>query len=80
MHERICAIWAVATGAEADSVETRLATLAMLGQILYFRLARRMALRRMGWRDIGPGEAEDIRRTLVAHLDAAIAAVRRARS
>ncbi|MGD0640788.1 MAG: CerR family C-terminal domain-containing protein [Roseiarcus sp.] len=80
LHERVCAIWAVATGAAADSVETRLATLAMLGQILYFRLARRVALRRMGWRDIGPAEAEEIRRVLIAHLDAAIAAARRARS
>ncbi len=78
LHERICRIWAVATGGEAASVETRLATLAMLGQILYFRLARRAVLRRMDWRDIGPGEAEAIRRVLVAHLDAAIAATRRA--
>ena len=80
LHARMCAIWAVATGGEADSVETRLATLAMLGQILYFRLARRAVLRDMDWRDIGPGEAEDIRRVLVAHLDAAIAAARRAPS
>jgi len=78
MHERVCAIWASATGAEAGSVETRLATLAMLGEILYFRLARRAVLRRMDWRDIGSREAEDIRRILVAHLDAAIAAARRA--
>jgi hypothetical protein len=34
----------------------------------------------MDWPDIGPGEAEDIRRVLVAHLDAAIAAAGRARS
>jgi AcrR family transcriptional regulator len=80
LHERVCAIWAAATGAEADSVETRLATLAMLGQVLYFRLARRVAMRRMSWAEIGPDEAEAIRRVLVGHLDAAIAAARRAAS
>jgi AcrR family transcriptional regulator len=80
LHERICAVWAAATGGEAGSVETRLATMAMIGQVLYFRFARRAVLRRMDWPDIGPGEAEDIRRVLVAHLDAAIAAAGRARS
>ena len=54
MHERFCAVWATATGAPADAPATKLATLAMLGQILYFRVARRVALRRLGWSDIGP--------------------------
>jgi AcrR family transcriptional regulator len=76
MHERFCVVWAAATGAPADSVETRLATLAMLGQILYFRIGRRVAMRRLGWNDIGPREGEAIRLTLVAHLDAALAAAR----
>jgi AcrR family transcriptional regulator len=77
MHERFCAVWATATGAPADSVETRLATLAMLGQILYFRIGRRVAMRRLGWNAIGPHEGEAIRATLVAHLDAALAAARK---
>jgi len=50
--------------------------LAMLGQILYFRIGRRVAMRRLGWNDIGPREGEAIRLTLVAHLDAALAAAR----
>jgi AcrR family transcriptional regulator len=77
MHERFCVVWASATGAPADSVETRLATLAMLGQILYFRIGRRVAMRRLGWNDIGPREGEAIRATLVAHLDAALDAARK---
>jgi AcrR family transcriptional regulator len=77
MHERFCAVWAAATGAPADAPATRLATLAMLGQILYFRVARRVALRRLGWNDIGPREGEAIRATLAAHLDAALAAARK---
>jgi AcrR family transcriptional regulator len=74
MHERFCAVWAAATGAPADAAETRLATLAMLGQILYFRVARRVALRRLGWSDIGPREGEAILSMLTAHLHAALAA------
>ena len=77
MHERFCAVWAAATGAPADAAETRLATLAMLGQILYFRVARRVALRRLGWSDIGPREGEAIRSMLTAHLHAALAAARK---
>jgi AcrR family transcriptional regulator len=77
MHERLCAVWATATGAPADAPATKLATLAMLGQILYFRVARRVALRRLGWSDIGPREGEAILATLTAHLHAALAAARR---
>jgi AcrR family transcriptional regulator len=76
MHERFCAVWAAATGASADAAETRLATLAMLGQILYFRVARRVALRRLGWSDIGAREGEAIRAMLTTHLHAALAAAR----
>jgi len=74
MHERFCAVWAAATGAPADAPATKLATLAMLGQILYFRVARRVALRRLGWSDIGPREGEAIRSMLTAHLHTALAA------
>jgi AcrR family transcriptional regulator len=73
MHERFCAVWATATGAPADAPATKLATLAMLGQILYFRVARRVALRR----DIGPREGEAILSMLIVHLHAALAAARR---
>ena len=74
MHERFCAVWAAATGAPADAPATKLATLAMLGHILYFRVARRVALRRLGWSDIGPREGEAIRSMLTTHLHAALAA------
>jgi TetR/AcrR family transcriptional regulator, regulator of cefoperazone and chloramphenicol sensitivity len=77
MHERFCAVWAAATGAPADAPATKLATLAMLGQILYFRVARRVALRRLGWSDIGPREGEAIRAMLITHLHAALAAARK---
>ena len=79
LHEPICAVWAAATGGEAGSVETRLATMAMIGQVLYFRFARRAVLRRMDWRESAPARRR-FRRVLVAHLDAAIGAAGRVRS
>ena len=38
---------------------------------------RRVAMRRLGWSDIGPREGEAIRSMLIAHLHAALAAARK---
>ncbi len=72
MHARACALWAQATGAEPESEATRLAVFALIGQVLYFRLARPAVLRRMDWAEIGPREAAAIKRQVLANLDAAI--------
>ncbi len=72
MHARACAIWARATGAEPRARRRGLAVFALIGQIIYFRLARPAVLRRMDWADIGPDEAAAIKRLVVGNLDAAI--------
>jgi AcrR family transcriptional regulator len=77
LHGRACAIWSRATGAPAESEATRLALFALIGQVIYFRLARPVVLRRMNWRDIGPAEAAAIKRLIVANLDASLEAARR---
>jgi AcrR family transcriptional regulator len=79
-HERICILWARATGGDPESEATRLATLAMLGQVLYFRIARRVVLRRMDWRGIARHEAAAIKSVILRNLDGAIEAARRAPS
>ncbi len=79
-HKRMCVLWACATGGEAESEATRLATLAMFGQVLYFRIARRVVLRRMDWRDIGPNQAAAIKKVILRNLNGAIEAARRAPS
>ena len=38
IHRRLCALWAAATGLDAESEGVRLAVFSMLGQILYFHL------------------------------------------
>jgi len=60
VHRRLCAIWAAATGGEAESEETRLRIFSVIGQLVYFRIGREAVLRRMGWETIGPNEARRI--------------------
>jgi AcrR family transcriptional regulator len=76
LHRRACAIWSRATGAPAESEATRLALFALIGQVIYFRLALPVVLRRMNWRDVGPVEAAAIKQRIVANLDASLEAIR----
>ncbi|WEX09376.1 CerR family C-terminal domain-containing protein [Chelativorans sp. AA-79] len=73
-HERLCKLWEAATGESADSEETKIAVFTIIGQVIYFRVAREAVLRRMGWSDIGRREAnaviEQATRNLKAVLDA----------
>ncbi|MGH6761809.1 MAG: CerR family C-terminal domain-containing protein [Phyllobacterium sp.] len=72
-HKRLCILWARATGAEAEAVQTKLSVFAMIGQILYFRLGRDIVRRRMEWTVIGKEEAAAIAVVLKANVLAAIA-------
>lgn len=77
LHARACVLWALASGGEAESVATRLSVFAMLAQIVYFRIARAPVLLRMGWSEIGAGEAAAIESVILANLDAALDAAGR---
>ena len=72
IHARACGLWSRATGAEPDSEATRLAVFALIGQVLYFRLARPEVMRILNWAEIGPREAAAIKSRIVFNLDAAI--------
>ena len=61
MHRRLCRLWALASGGDAESEATKIAVFSLLGQVLLFRIARAGALRRMGWRDIGDRELAVLR-------------------
>ena len=77
LHRRACRLWARATGGDPESADTRLAVFAVIGQALYFRIARVAVLMRMGWADIGPAEAAQIEAMILSHLEAALDAARR---
>jgi TetR/AcrR family transcriptional regulator, regulator of cefoperazone and chloramphenicol sensitivity len=48
--------------------EARVRAVALVGQILVFRVSRTTALRMTGWDDIGTAQAAEIRRVLHAHI------------
>ena len=76
VHRRLCAIWGIATGDEAESEHAKLAVFTMIGQIVYFRIAREAVIRRMGWKGIGEDEAAKIAAMAIENLTASIAARR----
>jgi len=78
LHVRFCLLWSRVTGARPESEETRLGAFAMIAQIVYFRLARPVVLRRMDWDDVGPKEAAAIKRVVLANFEAALNAARKA--
>ncbi len=73
MHRRFCALWAAATGREAESEATRLVVFSLIGQMLYFRIGRTIVIRRMGWDALGSAEAARIADILAANLHSIIA-------
>lgn len=68
-HTRICALWAVATGAPPESDTVKLAVFGLIGQVVYFRLAQPLVMRRMGWDSLGPDQIAQITRQLTDTLD-----------
>jgi AcrR family transcriptional regulator len=59
---------AVATG-RPDDEETRLRVFAMFGQVLVFRVAQALVLRRMDWKAIGDRERAEIKRIVTENVD-----------
>ena len=80
VHLRLCAVWALASGEDAESDAVKIAVFAMIGQTVYFRIAREAVRRRMGWREIGPAEAGLITATVLDNAMAALAVRRQRRA
>lgn len=72
MHERACALFALATGGDPESETVKLAVFSMIGQIVYFRLAAPFVLRRTGWSAFGETELAMVSRSLERNLSARI--------
>lgn len=77
LHMRLCQLWGKATGTDPESTDTRLAVFAMIGQAMYFRIAREIVTRRMGWQKIGGGEVSQITELLAGNLRALLKAARK---
>lgn len=74
VHQRLCEVWASATGEPAESERTRITVFTIIGQVVYFRIGREAVRRRMGWSEIGPAQAAKVvavaKDNLAAILDA----------
>ena len=76
LHCALCRAWGVATHRDPDSPATRLAVFTIIGQVIYFRLGMPMVTRRMGWKAVGPKEADQIIATIIGNLRTLIAAAK----
>jgi AcrR family transcriptional regulator len=72
-HRQLCVIWSQATGEDAESEATKLTVFTLIGQVVYFRIAREAVMRRLDWDGIGPGEATAIAEIAKRNLDAILA-------
>jgi len=75
-HTRLCRLWAIASGEDAESDEVKLRVFSLIGQLIYFRIGAPIVARRLGWEAIGPAEAERIARVLRGNFDAVLARAR----
>jgi hypothetical protein len=72
IHRRLCYLWAIATGEDPDSEEVRLRIFSLLGQIVYFRLAQEIVIRRMDWQSFDPESVQKIVQVVTQNLEAAL--------
>jgi TetR/AcrR family transcriptional regulator, regulator of cefoperazone and chloramphenicol sensitivity len=76
-HRQFSSLWAMATGRNAEDEEVKLAVFAMIGQVLYFRIALPFVERRMGWSALDPNAAGRIADVVAANVRASIERQRR---
>ena len=74
IHQRLCKIWAEASGEDAESERTRITIFTLIGQVVYFRIARAAVMRRLGWDHLGPAEAATIISVVKSNIEAILAA------
>lgn len=75
--ERVAKLLRIVAGGRLADSEGRLRAIALMGQVLIFRVARQTALRGIGWSDIGVQEVDSIRHVVADHLDAAFDRIER---
>lgn len=72
-HRRLCALWAEASGEDAESERTMITVFTLVGQLVYFRIGRAAVMRRLGWTAIGEREAAAVIDVLKGNLAAILA-------
>ncbi|MFZ1814606.1 MAG: CerR family C-terminal domain-containing protein [Rhizobiaceae bacterium] len=77
-HQRMCTLWATATGRDPDSEAVRISVFTVIGQIVYFRIGSQIVARRMAWEGYSAEEASRVADAIIANARAIIAAERNA--
>lgn len=72
MLARMVELMTVVAGARVDDIEIRVRVIALMGQVVAFRIARAATLRLTGWTAIGDDERAVIERVVQAQLTAVI--------
>ena len=72
-HALATRLVAIADGADAEAMETKLRAFTVIGQGIVFRVANAMVLRRIERDALGPAEREAIKRILAGNVDAMFA-------
>ena len=67
-HRTLCALLATAIGARPEDEHVKLAVFALIGQVVYFRIASAFVMRRMRWDAIGPAETRKIADAILANF------------
>ncbi len=57
-------------GRSEEDEEVKLRVFTMMGQIMVFRVAQALVLRRMGWSAVGEKERTEIKRMVICHVEA----------
>ena len=78
-HRRLCRLWGRATGEDPESEGVIIAVSALFGQVMFFRVGRATALRRLGWTTIDEANVEPIVAAVREATSAFIAARRAGR-
>jgi AcrR family transcriptional regulator len=72
MHRRFCELFAIATGGDAQSPTIKIAVFSLIGQVLHFRVAQPLIMRRLEWDELRETEAEVVADVLVRSARAVV--------
>ena len=67
---RLCGLTAIVAGNRLPDIEIRIRAIALMGQVMGFRVARAAVLRLTGWSEVGEPERALIDQVVQSHLDA----------
>lgn len=72
-HDRLCRLFALATGTTASAEDISVIVFSLMGQAMYFRMSKPIVLQHMNWSNIGASESDKIVEVIETNLRALLA-------